>query len=61
MNAAAPKSGIDFKAKQQEFAAFIRNPDGNPAPDDVESERMLMYRELFFNNVEGFLDRKSVV
>lgn len=55
MNAAAPKSGIDFKAKQQEFAAFIRNPDGNPAPDDVESERMLMYRELFFNNVEGFL------
>lgn len=55
MNAAAPESRIDFKAKQQEFAAFIRNPDGYPAPADVKPERMRMYRELFFNNIEGFL------
>lgn len=55
MSAGRHKAKVDFKAKQQEFAAFIRNPDRNPAPDDVAPERMSMYRELFFNNIEGFL------
>ncbi|PKM36156.1 MAG: DUF2063 domain-containing protein [Gammaproteobacteria bacterium HGW-Gammaproteobacteria-10] len=55
MSVGQHKAKIDFKAKQQEFAAFIRNPDRNPAPDDVAPERMSMYRELFFNNVESFL------
>lgn len=45
----------DFSAKQREFAAFIRDPEHRPAPSDVKKERMLMYRELFFNNIEGFL------
>ena len=46
---------VDFKAKQQEFAAYIRNPANNPAPADIKPQRMSMYRELFFNNVESFL------
>ncbi len=46
---------VDFKARQREFAAFIRDPENNPAPVDVSSRRMAMYRELFFNNIEGFL------
>ncbi len=46
---------IDFKAKQQEFAAYIRDPDNNPAPVDVQPQRMAMYRELFFNNIDTFL------
>lgn len=46
---------VDFKSKQQEFAAYIRDPDNNPAPADVKEQRMVMYRELFFNNIEGFL------
>jgi hypothetical protein len=46
---------VDFKAKQLEFAAYIRDPENNPAPADVKAQRMVMYRELFFNNVESFL------
>ncbi len=46
---------IDFKAKQLEFASYIRDPENNPAPADVKQQRMDMYRELFFNNIEGFL------
>jgi uncharacterized protein len=45
----------DFKSKQNEFAAYIRDPEKNPAPADVKKQRMDMYRELFFNNIEGFL------
>ena len=46
---------VDFKAKQAEFAAYIRNPQQNPKPVDVAPERMAMYRELFFNNIDSFL------
>ncbi|MFZ2168416.1 MAG: putative DNA-binding domain-containing protein [Methylococcaceae bacterium] len=46
---------VDFKSKQREFAAYIRDPENNPAPADVREPRMAMYRELFFNNIEGFL------
>jgi len=46
---------VDFRAKQLEFAAYIRDPANNPAPADVEKLRMAMYRQLFFNNIEGFL------
>ena len=49
------ESRIDFKSKQDEFAAFIRDPKNNPMPPDVNGQRMDMYRELFFNNIEGFL------
>ena len=53
MNNSQPK--IDFKAKLAEFSAYIRNPDTSACPIDVAPQRMQMYRELFFNNVEGFL------
>jgi hypothetical protein len=44
-----------FMRRQYEFAAHIRDPERNPRPQDVEERRMAIYRELFFNNVEGFL------
>jgi hypothetical protein len=44
-----------FQNTQFEFSAFIRDPTNNPAPGDIEPRRMAVYRELFFNNVEGFL------
>ncbi|MGJ0515582.1 MAG: HvfC family RiPP maturation protein [Methylomicrobium sp.] len=47
--------GVDFKARQQEFSAYLRNPEKHPAPADVKPERMAMYRELFFNNIDNFL------
>lgn len=46
---------VDFSAKQREFAAYIRDPDRNPAPADVDGQRVAMYRELFFNNIDNFL------
>ncbi|MGZ8915265.1 MAG: HvfC family RiPP maturation protein [Methylobacter sp.] len=46
---------VDFKAKQLEFAAYIRDPENNPPPADVKQQRMAMYRELFFNNIDSFL------
>lgn len=46
---------IDFRLKQAEFASYIRDPANNPAPDDVDPQRMAMYRELFFNNIDSTL------
>jgi hypothetical protein len=46
---------VDFKAKQHEFAAYIKDPKNNPPPADVQLQRMAMYRELFFNNIDSFL------
>jgi hypothetical protein len=37
------------------FAAHLRDPDRFPAPADVEARRIGVYRELFYNNIEGFL------
>ncbi len=45
----------DFIRRQYEFAAHIRDPKHRPAPTDVEDRRMGIYRELFYNNVEGFM------
>jgi len=45
----------EFMRRQYTFAANIRDPENNPAPEDVEHRRMQIYRELFYNNVEGFI------
>lgn len=44
-----------FQTTQQRFAAYIRDPQSNPPPADVEPRRMAMYRELFFNNIDSFI------
>ncbi len=44
-----------FSEIQKSFAAHIRDPEGAPEPADVPPERMRVYRELFFNNVESFM------
>ncbi|MGD9021400.1 MAG: putative DNA-binding domain-containing protein [Lysobacterales bacterium] len=41
---------------QRQFAAHIRDPASAPAPVDIEDRRMAVYRELFFNNLRGFLE-----
>lgn len=40
---------------QRTFAAHLRNPQANPAPAGVNQQRMDVYVELLFNNVEDFL------
>jgi hypothetical protein len=46
---------LDSTAKQQEFTDYIRDPLNNPSPPDVKVERIAMYRELIFTNIDNFL------
>jgi len=52
---------VDFKAKQREFAGYIRDSIRNPVPADVKAERMDMYKQLFFNNIDSFLSNNFPV
>lgn len=45
-----------FQQKQFEFTAHIRDPGAAPRPDNIEDRRMAIYRDLFFNNVNSFLE-----
>jgi hypothetical protein len=49
------KSLPEFKRVQYQFSAHLRDPDANAAPAGVEDRRMAIYRNLFYNNIEGFL------
>jgi len=46
----------EFQKLQYEFTAHIRDPEAVPSPDGLEDRRMEIYRELFFNNVNSFLE-----
>ena len=45
---------MKFTDIQQSFMDYIRDPN-HPLPHGIEPRRMLIYRELFFNNVNGFV------
>jgi len=47
----------DFTAQQRAFAAYLRDPATHPAPDDVAADRLALYRELLFRNVNDALAR----
>ncbi len=44
-----------FQEAQLKFTSHIRDPDNHPPPDGIEDRRLKIYRELFFNNINGFL------
>lgn len=46
---------MTFRQVQQAFMAHIRDPDAYPTVADIEDRRLRVYRELFFNNIQGFL------
>ncbi|MBH0059083.1 putative DNA-binding domain-containing protein [Pseudoalteromonas sp. SWXJZ94C] len=46
---------MGFIEIQNEFMAHIRKPAINKKPNDIEDRRMAIYRDLFFNNIEGFV------
>ena len=48
-------TSLSFKDHQFQFTAHIRDPEKNPIPDGVEDRRMAIYRDLFYNNIEGFI------
>jgi uncharacterized protein len=45
------------KLRKQQFALskHIRDPENNLPPPDIEDRRLAIYRELFYNNMEGLL------
>ena len=56
MTVSANKTDLPlFMQKQYEFASHIRNPEKYPRPTDVDAQRMGIYNELFYNNVEDFM------
>jgi hypothetical protein len=56
MNSAAPPDVGDTLAAQQDaLAAHIRDPERVQPPPGIEERRLKIYRDLFFNNVEGML------
>ncbi|MFT5675122.1 MAG: hypothetical protein ACI808_001051 [Paraglaciecola sp.] len=44
-----------FQKTQCEFIDHLKNPDVNTFDHGIEDRRLQIYRELFFNNVSGFL------
>ena len=48
-------SQTDFQALQSAFAAHLRNPQQVAPPAGLEERRLKIYRELLFNNINGFL------
>jgi hypothetical protein len=45
----------DFKKVQYAFTRHMRDPENNPAPEGIEDRRIGVYRELVYNNIEGFI------
>jgi hypothetical protein len=48
---------MDFRARQYAFAAHLRDPARHAAPEDVAPERVAVYRELMYRNVDEALTR----
>ena len=44
-----------LRAQQFGFAAHLRDPATHAPPAGIEDRRLAVYRELFFNNIEGLL------
>ncbi len=42
---------LDFQQYQQAFTAHIRDPANNPKPNNVDEERMAVYREGVYSNI----------
>jgi hypothetical protein len=55
MTAAPEDRAGRLKELQMAFAAHIRDPDNQAAPDGIEARRMKIYRDLFFNNISSLL------
>ncbi|MUV15187.1 DNA-binding domain-containing protein [Noviluteimonas gilva] len=44
-----------LREQQMAFAAHLRDPANNAAPDGIEDRRMAIYRDLVFNGLQGLL------
>lgn len=46
---------MSFIEVQNQFMAYIRDPEHAAKPQGIKDERLGVYTELFFNNVDGFV------
>lgn len=44
-----------LRASQMTMARYLRDPETQPPPAGVEERRLKIYRELVYNNIEGFI------
>jgi len=44
-----------FQLTQRQFLAHLRNPQRHSAPEGLEERRLQVYRDLIYNNVQGFI------
>ena len=44
-----------FRQIQRDFASNIRDPLRFSPPAGIPAQRMAVYQELFFNNIENFI------
>ncbi len=44
-----------FQQTQLELARYLRSPEQAPAPAQVETRRLHIYRDLIYNNIENFI------
>ncbi len=47
----------EFQTAQAKLAQFIRQPDAENLPESWSQERVQVYADLFYNNIEDFLAR----
>ena len=45
----------ELRDSQIRMASYLRDPERRSPPDGIEERRLKVYRELIFNNVEGFI------
>jgi hypothetical protein len=46
----------NFQTHQLAFTHWIRHPNNAPLPNRVSAQRMMIYRELVFNNISSFIE-----
>ena len=44
-----------FQQTQSELTRYLRAPENSPAPANVETRRLHIYRDLIYNNIENFI------
>lgn len=50
-----------FRDVQRQFSAYMRDPENTMPPENIEERRLKVYRELFYNTVEGLLAKSFPV
>ena len=45
-----------FQQSQLQMTAHLRSPTKSAPPEGLEERRLAIYRELIYNNIEGFID-----